>query len=112
MLVITWAPAALLPGAVAADFPETGPGQSILRILGGRFGLDWTAACEDISPTLADAATAALFGTSPGQPILRQSCSAFAEDGSLVFHEDVYRTGAVSFTLTRQARVPQFDRPA
>jgi GntR family transcriptional regulator len=108
MLVVTYAPTALLPDAAPRDFPDSGPGQSILRILSGRFGLDWSAACEDISPVLADGDMAALFAIAPGTPILRQACSAFAEDGSVVFHEDVFRTGAVSFALTRQARVPQY----
>jgi DNA-binding GntR family transcriptional regulator len=107
MLVMTYAPADLLAGATAADFPETGPAQSILRILGGRFGLEWSAACEDISPVVADAAMAGVFGIAAGSPLLRQACSAFAEDGSTVFHEDVFRTGAVSFNLTRAARTPR-----
>ena len=104
MLVRTYAPASLLAGAGPSDFPETGPGQSILRILAGRFGLQWSAACEDISPVLADATLAATFAVPEGAPLLLQACSAFADDGSTVFHEDVYRTGTVSFTLTRQAR--------
>ena len=81
--------------------------QSILRILGGRFGLEWSAACEDISPFVADPAVAELIGVSPGSALLRQACSAFAEDGSLVFYEDVYRTGSVSFNLSRQGRSPK-----
>lgn len=104
MLVMTYAPAPLLAGARPADFPETGPAQSILRILAERFGLEWSAACEDISPVLADTMLAGTFAISEGAPLLRQACSAFADDGSTVFHEDVYRTGAVSFTLTRQSR--------
>jgi GntR family transcriptional regulator len=107
MLVVTYAPAQLLAGATPADFPESGPGQSILRILAGRFGLEWSAACEDISPIIADAEIAQVIGMPVGTPLLRQACSAFAEDGSTVFHEDVYRTGAVSFNLTRQARIPR-----
>jgi len=107
MLVMTYAPAHLLAGATPADFPETGPAQSILRILAHRFGLEWSAACEDISPVLADAGMAATFAIPEGAPLLRQACSAFAEDGSTVFHEDVFRTGAVSFNLTRQSRSPR-----
>lgn len=109
MLVMTYAPAHLLGGATPADFPETGPAQSILRILSQRFGLDWSAACEDISPVLADATMAATFAIPEGAPLLRQACSAFAENGSTVFHEDVFRTGAVSFSLTRQARTPRTE---
>jgi DNA-binding GntR family transcriptional regulator len=108
MLVKTYAPAHLMPDAVPSDFPETGAGQSILRILGDRFGLEWSAACEDISPIVAGAAIAATFGIAEGSPLLRQACSAFADDGSVVFHEDVFRTGTVSFALSRQGRAPRF----
>ncbi len=108
MLVVTYAPEALLRGARPEDFPERGSDQSILRILSQRFGLEWSAACEDISPVLADAEMAALFGIAAGAPLLCQACSAFAENGSVVFHEDVYRVGGVSFTLTRHARIPQY----
>jgi DNA-binding GntR family transcriptional regulator len=106
MLVKTCAPARLMPDAVPADFPETGAEQSILRILGDRFGLEWSAACEDISPLVADTQMATVFGIAPGSPLLRQACSAFADDGSVVFHEDVFRTGTVSFALSRQGRTP------
>lgn len=107
MLVQTYVPEQLLAGAEAQDFPESGPGQSILRILGDRFGLEWSAACEDISPVVADDGIAATFGIAPGVALLRQACSAFAEDGSVVFYEDVFRTGTVSFALSRQGRVPR-----
>lgn len=107
MLVMTYAPTELLAGAQADDFPETGPEQSILRILSDRFKLEWSAACEDISPVIADADMAQTFGIAEGSPLLRQACSAFGDDGSTVFHEDVFRTGAVSFNLTRQARTPR-----
>jgi hypothetical protein len=50
---------------------------------------------------------ATTFGIPEGSPLLRQACSAFADDGSTVFHEDVFRTGAVSFTLSRQSRSPR-----
>ncbi len=108
MLVKTYAPAHLMPDAAPSDFPETGAGQSILRILGDRFGLEWSAACEDISPVVASAAIAATFGIAEGSPLLRQACSAFADDGSVAFHEDVFRTGTVSFALSRQGRMPRF----
>jgi len=107
MLVKTYAPAELLRDAVPDDFPETGRAQSILRILSDRFRLEWSSACEDIAPVVADAEMAVLFQIQPGTPLLRQACSAFADDGSTVFHEDVYRTGTVSFTLSRQARTPR-----
>jgi DNA-binding GntR family transcriptional regulator len=106
MLVKTYAPSALLSGARAEDFPESGPGQSILRILGGRFGLTWSAACEDISPVLADAGLAALFEMPEGQPLLKQSCSAFDDAGGMVFHEEVFRRGSVRFNLAQSGRTP------
>ena len=107
MLAQTYAPTDLLPDAAPADFPETGPDQSILRILGGRFGLSWSAACEDISPVLADAQMAAHFGVEEGQPLLKQACSAFDESGAVVFHEEVFRVGSVRFNLSQSTRVPQ-----
>lgn len=107
MLVETYAPTALLPDARAEDFPETGPNQSILRILGGRFALEWSAACEDISPVLANDALAEMFEIAIGQPLLKQACSAFDDAGGMVFHEEVFRKGSVSFNLAQSARTPR-----
>ena len=107
MLVMTYAPGALLRGATAADFPETGPSQSILRILKSRFRMEWSAACEDISPVLADEKMAEIFQIEPGAPLLKQACSAFDERGAIVFHEDVFRNGPVSFTLSPRDRTPR-----
>ena len=107
MLVMTYAPSELLANASAADFPETGPEQSILRILQARFALEWSAACEDISPVLADADMAQTFQIDAGQPLLKQACSAFDDAGRMVFHEDVYRNGSVSFNLSQSARKPR-----
>lgn len=109
MLVNTFASVAVLGSASPADFPEVGPNQSILRILANRFGLVWGAACEDVTPVLAGPDLAAMFGVSPETPILRQSCSAFDEAGKAVFHEDVFRTGRVSFTLTRDGRSARYQ---
>lgn len=109
MLVMTYAPSNLLPKAAAADFPETGPEQSILRILQARFGLEWSAACEDISPVLADADMAETFQISHGDPLLKQACSAFDEAGRMVFHEDVFRNGPVSFNLSQSTRKPRYS---
>lgn len=107
MLVMTYAPRSLLKDARPEDFPERGPGQSILRILSDRFQLDWSAACEDISPILADDAMAETFEIEKGQPLLKQACSAFDDAGRIVFHEDVYRAGSVSFNLSQTARTPR-----
>lgn len=107
MLVRTFAPSALLSDARAEDFPETGPDQSILRVLQNRFGLSWSAACEDISPVLADGAMAEVFAIEAGQPLLKQACSAFDDDGGMVFHEEVFRKGSVRFNLSQTARTPR-----
>jgi GntR family transcriptional regulator len=107
MLVMTYAPSRLLKGARREDFPESGPGQSILRILSDRFNLDWSAACEDISPVAADTEMSAIFEVEPGHPLLKQACSAFDESGRIVFHEDVFRNGPVSFNLSQQSRSPR-----
>jgi len=107
MLVETYAPSALVAGARPEDFPESGPGQSILRILTNRFRLSWSAACEDIRPLLPPPEIGARLGVAAGAPILCQSCTAYDEAGHAVFHENVFRDGPVSFNLTRQARVPR-----
>lgn len=107
MLVQTFAPAHLLDDAVPEDFPEAGPDQSILRILSARFNLQWSAACEDISPVLVDDGMAALLRTDAGKPILKQACTAFDENGQAVFHEEVFRNGSVSFNLSQQSRMPR-----
>ncbi len=108
MLVNTFAGLAVLGDARPEDFPETGPNQSILRILSDRFGLQWSAACEDVAPVLAGPENAELFGIDANVPLLLQSCSAFDETGATVFHEDVFRTGRVSFTLGRTGRSANF----
>lgn len=104
MLVRTWAPAELLPGAEAKDFPEFGPNQSILRILAKRFGLEWSTACEDIAPEMAQGDIATHLKVQPGTPILVQACTAFDEEGRPVFYEQVFRLGKISFNLSGGAR--------
>ena len=104
MLVHTYVPASLMRDACAEDFPETGPNQSILRILSARFKLEWSAACEEISPIAATEKTANLLQVKTNHPLLLQSCSAFDEQGHVVFHENVFRTDSVSFNLTPQTR--------
>lgn len=99
MLVRTWLPARLVSRAAAADFPEAGPEQSMLRILKGRFGLDWAWACEEISSLLASEPIAALLAIDAGTPILNQSCTAYEEDEKIVFHEELFRKDKVSFEL-------------
>lgn len=107
MLVMTYAPMHFLHGASANDFPETGPEQSILRILRARFKLEWSTACEDISPIACTKELAEVFNLPIHQPLLRQACSAFDENGNVVFHEDVFRHGSVSFNLTPHSRSPR-----
>jgi len=104
MIVQTYVPTRFMRDASSDDFPERGPDQSILRILRSRFKLDWSAACEDIYPIAADEKTALLLNVAVHQPLLQQSCSAFDEHGEIVFYENVFRTGSVSFNLTQQSR--------
>lgn len=106
MLVSTWLSKAEIGEVTAADFPETGTGQSILRILQEKFSLSWDAACEEISPILADAEAAKLLELDEGTPILKQACIAFGRNGKTVFYEDLLRAGTIvfeSFALRRQA---------
>lgn len=104
MLVRTWVPRHLVGKTSPSDFPETGSGQSILRILKGRFGVDWGAACEDISAFAATPEIAGHLRIPAGTPILQQVCTAFSEHGNLVFYEQLFRGGVVSFELTGGGR--------
>ena len=107
MLVSTFVPTEFMPDARPEDFPESGPGQSMLRILTDRFHLSWSAACEDISPILATAEMAKVLDSLEGAPLLRQSCSAFDDGGATVFFEDVVRSGTVRFRMNTASRSPK-----
>lgn len=106
MLVVTYAPTVMLGNASAADFPEDGPGQSILRILSTRFNLDWSTACEFITPLAADADMAKFLALDMHQPLLKQACTAFDDAGSPVFYEEAFGNGPISFNLSQQTRAP------
>jgi len=100
MITQTWMPLRLAPDVSEADFPETGPGQSILRVLRHRFGLDWTTACETLDSVTADEGLAEQLAIDPGMPILSQACTAFDADGEPVFFDQVYRQGPIKFDLS------------
>lgn len=104
MLARTWAPARHLPNASPEHFPDSGPEQSILRILSRQFGLEWNTACEDISPALAAEEIARHLAIESGTPILLHACTAFDRDGGIVFFDEVYRVGKISFNLSGSAR--------
>jgi GntR family transcriptional regulator len=104
MLVRTFVPRKLAARMTAKDFPETGSDQSILRILKNRFGLRWGAACKDISALAVTPEIAVHLGIAPGRPILQQVCTAFGEKGEMVFYEQLFREGTVSFELNGAAR--------
>ncbi len=106
MLVLTYAPASLMGNARAEDFPEEGPEQSILRILTNRFNLNWSAACEQITPLVASADMAHMLAVKIHQPLLKQACTAFDKDGRPVFHEEAFSNGPISFNLSQQTREP------
>jgi DNA-binding GntR family transcriptional regulator len=113
MLVRTFLPRELVSRMSATDFPETGSDQSILRILKNRFRLDWGAACEDISAFAATPEIAEHLGIAVGVPILKQVCTAFSEHGEMVFYEQLFRGGTVSFELSSGARSIVFSsRPS
>ena len=110
MLVRTWVPARLLPNAAPEDFPNSGHQQSILRILSQRFGLQWNAACEDISPAGAPEDVASHLQIEAGTPLLVQACTAFDEAGDVVFYEQVFRIGKVSFNLSGASRQARWEQ--
>ncbi len=104
MLTQTWIPQRLVPKMSAAQFPETGQNQSILRILRQEFGLDWTSACETLDSLLATANVSDMLGVAVNTPILSQACTAFDTEGRAVFFDLVYRQGPISFDLAGPAR--------
>ena len=105
MLVRTWVPSHLVPDISAADLPETDQNQSILRILGRRFKMQWTRACEVISSLIADAEVAELLAVQPNAPILSQACTAFDEDQKPVFYDQVFRQSPITYNLDKSAPI-------
>ncbi len=103
MLTQTWIPRRLVPKISAAQFPETGQNQSILRILRQDFALEWTTACETLDSLLATASVSDMLDVPENTPILSQACTAFDGDGKAVFFDLVYRQGPISFDLAGPA---------
>lgn len=103
MVVRTWVPTRLVPDITAADLPESGQNQSILRILGRRFKMQWSRACEVISSLIADAEVAELLAVPPNTPILSQACTAFDEQQKPVFYDQVYRQSPITYNLDKAA---------
>lgn len=101
MLVRTWVPSDLVPGITPDDLPETGQNQSILRILGRRFKMQWTRACEVISSLVADNEVAELLAVKLNTPILSQACTAFDENQKPVFYDQVFRQSPITYNLDK-----------
>ncbi len=100
MLTQTWIPERLLPAVTADDFPETGQGQSILRILRQKFDLEWTSACETLDSVIASREVAHQLEIAQNTAILSQACTAFDPQNKPVFFDQVYRQGPINFDLT------------
>jgi len=103
LLTQTWIPHRIVPHMSAAQFPETGQNQSILRILRQEFELEWTSACETLDSLLATAKVSEMLEVPENTPILSQACTAFDKDGKAVFFDQVYRQGPISFDLAGPA---------
>lgn len=99
MLTRTWVPVRLAPTMCAGDFPETGQGQSILRVMRQTFGIHWTSACETLDCLFAEGQIGKQLGIDSNSPILSQACSAFDDSGNPVFFDQVYRQGPIKFDL-------------
>lgn len=100
MMTQTWVPVRLAPNMSAADFPETGQGQSILRVLSQNFGVKWTTACETLDSVVADQDIAERLEIDANTAILSQACTAFDPKGAPVFFDQVYRQGPINFDLS------------
>ena len=104
LLVNTWVPMALVPGLTPEAFPETGHGQSILRILADRFNVEWSRACETVQSCATPGDVAEILGVAPGTPILSQACTAYDDAQTPVFHDQVYRTAPITYNLVGSSR--------
>jgi hypothetical protein len=49
------------------------------------------------------------LGITAGTPVLKQVCTAFSEAGEMVFYEQLFRSGTVSFELNGAARSIAFS---
>lgn len=100
MLTRTWIPVRLAPNMCADDFPETGQGQSILRVMRQTFGIQWTSACESLDCIFAEGQIGKQLGIDSNTPVLSQACTAIDDSGNPVFFDQVYRQGPIKFDLT------------
>ena len=100
MLTRTWIPSRFTPTVSADDFPETGHGQSILRVMRQTFGMHWTSASETLDCIFAEGQIGKQLAIKPLTPILSQACTAFDDEGNPVFFDQVYRQGPIKFDLT------------
>lgn len=100
MLTRTWIPVRYAPTMSANDFPETGQGQSILRVMRKTFGIQWTSACETLDCIFAEGQISKQLSIDSNTPILSQACTALDDDGNAVFFDQVYRQGPIKFDLT------------
>ncbi|MVA96035.1 GntR family transcriptional regulator [Nitratireductor sp. CAU 1489] len=109
MLVNTWLPTARVTGLSKEDFPETGQDQSILRVLSGRFGLEWSRACETIRSCVASDEIGAFLQVPVQTPLLVQACTAFDDEQGTVFFEEVFRNTPITFNLGGSRRQEQLS---
>ena len=100
MLTRTWIPVRLAPSMSADDFPETGQGQSILRVMRESFGIQWSSARETLDCVFSEGPIGKQLSIDPKTPILSQACTALDDQGSPVFFDQVYRQGPIKFDLT------------
>lgn len=104
LLVNTWLPCRLVPGLSPDDFPEAGQDQSMLRILTERFHIDWGRACETVGSCAAPADAAHWLEIKPDTPILSQACTAFDDNQTPVFFDQVYQVGPITYNLVGARR--------
>ena len=100
MLTRTWIPVRYAPTLSAGDLPETGQGQSILRVMRQTFGMHWSSASETLDCLFAEGQIGKQLAIDPTTPILSQACTALDDNGKPVFFDQVYRQGPIKFDLT------------
>ncbi len=86
----SYIPVAVAPYLLETDFQETGPRQSIYRVLSDRHNINLVRATETFKAVLLDRKTAALLNHPPDSPFLLRSRIAYDETDRPIAYENGY----------------------
>lgn len=86
----SYIPVAVAPYLLETDFAETGPLQSIYRVLDERHGIKLVRAAESFKAVLLDRRTATLLGHPPNSPFLLRTRIAYDASNRPIAYENGY----------------------